>query len=216
MLFRSFLNSCIQILNHSYEFINLLENDKFKENLKNNCDSVLLIEYDELRKLLYSKICVINPLKFVRIVHEVAKIKKQELFTNFIQNDLCEFLLFLIDSFHNALSREVNMTINGNILNEKDKLAVQVYEKIKLMYSKDYSELISVFYGIQITEISSLNDNNVLTLVPEPFLTLNLSLPENNKESNLIDCLNNYIKGEILENENGYFNEKSEIGRAHV
>jgi len=204
-----FINSCIQILNHSYEFIKFLDKEKYKEYLKNSCDSVLLIEYDELRKLLYSKNCIINPLKFIRIIQEVAKIKKQELFTSYSQNDICEFFMFIMDCFHNSISREVSMSINGNVMNEKDKVAILVYEKIKQMYSNDYSELMTLFYGIQITEIINIENKTLINNIPEPFLILNLSLPEDNKESNLISCLNNYVNGEILENENGYYNEKT-------
>jgi len=45
-----FINSCIQILSHTYELNNFLENENYKKKLKNSYDSALLVEWDNLRK----------------------------------------------------------------------------------------------------------------------------------------------------------------------
>jgi ubiquitin C-terminal hydrolase len=55
-------------------------------------------------------------------VQKIAQIKGLDIFTGFNQNDLPEFLIFVIDCFHNALAREVNMTIEGEMKDEKDKI----------------------------------------------------------------------------------------------
>ena len=55
------------------------------------------------------------------------------------------FLLFLIDCFHNALSREIHMTISGKPENTTDEIAIQCFEMIKNMYSKEYSEILIYF-----------------------------------------------------------------------
>ena len=62
---------------------------------------------------------------------KVAKLKGRDLFTGWQQNDLPEFLLFLIDSFHIAMQREVEMNIKGNALNDRDKLAKSVFIALK-------------------------------------------------------------------------------------
>jgi len=36
---------------------------------------------------------------------------------------------------------------------------------------------------------------------------IDLPIPENNKSPSLIDCFNHYVEGEILEGENGWYNE---------
>ena len=64
------------------------------------------------------------------------------------QNDLPEFLLFIIDAFHTAIMREVEMNIKGNSKNDTDKLAVECYKMMKNMYSKEFSEILQIFYGI--------------------------------------------------------------------
>jgi len=202
-----FLNSCMQVLSHTYELNDFLNQETYKKKLKKNYESILLLEWDELRKLLWSENCIISPSKFVGTVQKLARIKDRNLFTGFSQNDLPEFLLFVVDCFHNALSREVNMTIQGKIENERDKTAVLCLERIKQMYSNDYSEIWNIFYGIQVSNLTSVESGNSISLTPEPYFMLNLPIPENNKEPSLIDCFNLYVEGETMDGDNGRINE---------
>lgn len=205
-----FLNSCMQVLSHTYELNSFLNLGYYKEKLnKKKCDSVLLLEWDELRQILWKENCIVSPFKFVRAVQEIAREKNQELFTGFSQNDLPEFLIFVIDCFHNALSRQVNMSIQGKAQNEKDKMAMCCYEKIKQMYSKDYSEIWNLFYGTQISLITSLETNKIISMTPEPYFILNLPIPQNNKSPTLLDCFDLYVEAEIMDGENKVLNEKT-------
>ena len=206
-----YINSCMQILSHTYELSDFLDSEKYKKNLKKHkkvVDHKILTEWDNLRKLIWSKNCIISPNKFIKTVHQIAEIKGQELFTGYSQNDVTEFLLFIIDCLHNSISREITMTVSGNVENEMDKTAVKCFEMIKNMYSKEYSEVWNLFYGIHISEIYSSN-NIKLQMTPEPFLMVDLPIPENNKSPSLIDCFNHYVKGEILEGENAWYNEET-------
>ena len=161
-----FLNSTMQVLSHTYELNEFLEKKTYKNRLNNNYDSVLLIEWDNLRELLWKENCIVSPFKYVKTVQKIAKLKKQDIFTGFNQNDLPEFLIFVIDCFHTALAREVNMTIEGNVKDEKDKIAVKCFERIKQMYEKDYSEIWNIFYGIQVSQLEDCITNKKLSMVP--------------------------------------------------
>ncbi len=204
-----FLNSTMQVLSHTYELNNFLEKKTYKKKLNNKYDSALLIEWDELRSLLWKENCIVSPFKFVKTVQKLAKLKGQEMFTGFAQNDLPEFLIFVIDCFHNALSREVNMTIEGNIKDEKDKIAVKCFERIKQMYEKDYSEIWNIFYGVHVSQLENSETGEKMSMVPEPYFLINLPIPENNKSPNLIDCFDLYVEGEILDGDNCVTDEKS-------
>jgi ubiquitin carboxyl-terminal hydrolase 2/21 len=204
-----FLNSCMQVLSHTYELNDFLDKNNWKNKLKNQVDSALLLEWNDLRQILWNENCIVSPYKFVRAVQKVAQIKKYDLFTGFEQNDLPEFLIFIIDCFHNGISREVNMQIKGNILNEKDKIAFMCFEKIKQMYSKDYSEIWNMFYGIQISQLKSLHNDELISLTPEPYFIINLPIPSHNKSPSLIDCFDLYVEGEILDGDNCVLNEKT-------
>ena len=92
-----FLNSCLQVLNHTYELHEILDNVK-EHNLKSNIsDRNILDEWNDLRTTMWSGNGVVSPNKFVHNVHEIAKIKGKEIFTGWAQNDMPEFLLFVID-----------------------------------------------------------------------------------------------------------------------
>jgi len=202
-----FINSCMQILSHTYELNYFLEQETYKNRLNKKVESVLLIEWDNLRKIMWNSNCVVSPGKFIKTIQKVAQHKGLELFTGYSQNDLPEFLLFLIDCFHTALSREIKMTISGSPENETDKIAVQCFEMIKNMYSREYSEFWNLFYAVHVSEISNLETGDKIKITPEPYFMIDLPIPENNKNPSLIDCFNHYVEGEILSGENAWYDE---------
>ena len=206
-----FLNSTMQCLSHTYEFNNFLDKGEFKSYLNKQADSILLLEWNKLRELMWSENCQISPAGFIQAVQKIANIKDKDLFTGWAQNDLPEFLLFIVDCFHNALSREVDMTIRGTVQNDKDKVAKVCYEMMKNMYKKEYSEVLRCFYGIHVSKIVD-HDNNELSLTPEPYFMIDLPLPSTeNKNIDLYDCFNLYTGSELLQEstDNAWFNDKT-------
>ena len=128
-----FINSCMQVLSHTYELNEFLNKQTYQKKIKNTYESALITEWDNLRKLLWSQNCIISPNKFLKTIQKIAEKKGLEMFTGYSQNDLPEFLLFVIDCFHTSLSRKITMTIDGNVENETDKIAFKCYEMIKNM-----------------------------------------------------------------------------------
>ena len=202
-----FINSCMQILSHTYELNIFLDNETYKRKLKKKIESTFILEWDNLRKLLWANNCIVSPGKFIKTIQHIAKTKGMEIFTGYSQNDLPEFLLFLIDCFHTSLSREIKMTISGTPENQTDKIAVQCFEMIKNMYSKEYSEIWNLFYAIHVSEISELDTGKQLKITPEPYFMIDLPIPIDNKSPSLIDCFDYYVEGEILKDENAWYNE---------
>jgi ubiquitin carboxyl-terminal hydrolase 2/21 len=204
-----FLNSTLQVLSHTYELNNYLDYQIYKKRLNKKVDSILLIEWDELRQLLWNENCIISPVKFVKSVQKIAQIKGLDLFTGYQQNDVPEFLIFMIDCFHNSLAREVNMTIAGTVKDEQDLIAVKCYENIKNMYEKDYSEIWSLFYGTQISQLDNAITGAKLSMTPEPIFIVNLPIPENNRLPTLMDCFDLYVESEILDGINSVLDEST-------
>jgi len=202
-----FINSCMQVLSHTYELNNFLNNEDYKKRLNKKYDSILLLEWDNLRKVMWSENCIISPNKFLKSIQQIASFKNLDMFTGFQQNDLPEFLIFIIDCFHNSLSRKVEMDIIGTEITQQDKMAVKCFQTIKQMYTNDYSEIWNMFYGIQISQLISSSSNEVISICPEPYFILNLSIPPDNKSPNLLDCFDLYTQGEVLDGENMIFNE---------
>lgn len=202
-----FLNSIMQILSHTYELNTLLSKQTYIDKLNNKPESILIIEWDRLRKALWEKNQLISPVKFVSAVRKTAAYKKMEMFAGFNQNDTSEFLIFVIDCFHTSLSREVDMTINGHSTTNQDSLAVKCFNTIKNMYEKDYSEMWSIFYGIHVSQLQNIETLKMLSTIPEPFFIIDLPIPTNNKLPSLIDCFDTYVKGEILDGDNAVMDE---------
>lgn len=73
-----FLNSCLQVLNHTYELNEILDNMNYNRFLKHGIsDSNILNEWNDLRKTMWSGNGVVSPNKFVHNVHDIAKIKEK-------------------------------------------------------------------------------------------------------------------------------------------
>ena len=205
-----YLNSCMQVLSHAYELNDFLNTSDYKNKINKIADSVILLEWDKLRQVLWSSNCTVAPFGFVKAVQNIAHIKSRPLFTGSAQNDVQEFLLFIIDCFHNALAREVEMQITGTTQNDTDILAKTCYEMIQRMYKKEFSDMFNIFFGVHVSEIKALNDNNkILSVSPEPFSVISLSLPEGIASPSLYDCFNHYCKYELMthQNENAWYND---------
>jgi ubiquitin carboxyl-terminal hydrolase 8 len=192
-----FLNSTLQCLSHTYELNMFLDksSDNFKERMNRVPESLILWEWDKLRKLMWSENCVIQPGGFLQSVQRVARIKDLALFTGFLQNDAEEFLRFIIDCFHNSLKREVKMTISGNAKTEQDETARACYKMMQNMYRKEYSEFIKLFYGIHVSTVTSL-ESEYTNITPEPFFNLQVEI---GSTKTLAGCIRNYTHEEVLD-----------------
>ena len=205
-----YLNSCLQVLSHTDEFSDFLATS-YKKKLNKVPEAMLLLQWDKLRTLMWQAPAntMVVPNLFVQTVRKIAIINKRELFTGHAQNDLQEFLLFLIDCFHEGLKREVDMEIRGVELNAVDKVARVCYTMMQRMYQNDYSELLNIFYGIHVSEIKSADGLTSLSLTAEPFSVLSLSLPPNALTTTLEACLTQYCQTEMLDGDNAWYNDKT-------
>jgi ubiquitin C-terminal hydrolase len=100
------------------------------------------------------------------------------------------------------------MHISGTSICDTDKLAVTAYKMMQNMYKKDYSDILNIFYGTHVSQITSLDTNEILSMTAEPFSTLSLSIPDIDSP-NLYNCFDLYCNKELLEGENAWFNDKT-------
>ena len=203
-----FLNSAMQCFSHTFELNQMLDNADILTKLNNKTEAVLLKEWNELRKLLWSKNCIITPGGFVHNIQQVAIKLNNDNFAGWAQNDLPEFIYFMMNGFHTALSREVDIHISGNTQNSRDRLAKIAYTMVKDMYSKEYSEMIPVFFGIQFSTIRSLDHKVEKSIKAEPYFMLDLPIP-NKPSPSLLECIDLYIEDEKMCGENAWYNDKT-------
>jgi len=203
-----FLNSCLQVLNHTYELHEILDKKSDKQLNLRTADANILKEWNDLRKVMWSGNGVVSPNKFVHNIHQIAKLKGKEIFTGWTQNDMPEFLLFMIDCIHNSLSRGINMKISGKTENKVDEVAIQCYSMLQQAYSKEYSEIMELFFGISVSELMSKDGSISHNSKPESFFILDLPILDDQRFANTIyDCFDMFCKTEYLEGDNAWFNE---------
>lgn len=203
-----FLNSAMQCISHTYEINHLLDNPNIVNKIKNNKKGMLLNEWNELRKLMWAKDCVIGPGGFVFNIQKMSRELGNEQFIGWSQNDLPEFILFIMNSFHDALAREVTITISGKAENERDRIAKVAFKTIQDTYSKDYSEFIPLFYGIQLSTIKSMDGKQEKSIKADPYFMIDLPIP-NIPNPSLYDCFNLFVENEELVGDNQWYNDKT-------
>lgn len=219
-----FLNTCMQVLNHVYELNEVFLVKQMHttvthpETSPHRLSQQLVAEWVELQQLLWSEQSsnsqsAVSPNKFVHFVHRLAHLKNKDLFTGWAQNDMPEFLLFIMECFHDSIARGVKMQINGKRENDTDKMAVMCYEMLQKTYRKEYSEVMELFYGIYVSEIRSLGAGlPVHSQTAESFFMIDLPIPTTTSSSTPVDiyqCFDLYVQKERLEGDNAWFNEST-------
>ena len=203
-----YMNSAIQCLSHVKEFREYFISKDFGKDINRDKDEIkLVIEWFKVLNALWQENSIVKPQTFRNEVRLLAY--KQGINLNLVgngQNDVQEFLQFLINSLHNGLSKKVTMNISGKVVNDLDKQALEAFKSWRLFFREDYSKLVELFYGQHSSNIFSL-DKQILSTTYEPFCYLTLPIPEKTDVS-IQDCLDSYSKFELLEGENKWYDEK--------
>ena len=203
-----FLNSCVQVLSHTYELSEYLSSEKCKNNLKADIpDSIITKEWNDLRDIMWKNNGVVSPNRYVYFIQQLASTKGRDLFTGWAQNDMPEFLLFVIECMHNSVARPITMKITGKIENAVDKIATECYTMLQNIYSKEYSEVMNMFYGIYVSELMTMDGKISHAVKPESYFMLDLPIPR--KNASLMDCFDAFTGAEIMSGDNAWFNEKT-------
>ena len=221
-----FLNSCIQILTHTIELHKIFENKAVLARIETNHgldEATILREWKTLAELMWSGNGIVKPVKFVTSVQQVALKKNIEIFTGFAQNDVTEFLRFVVNCFHTSIARPVKVSIKGKVKSKVDTMAVKCCEMLNDIYSKEYSEIYELFYGTCVTELQSI-EKEIYSSKPEHYFIIDLPIPvekstvekSNVEKSNvekstitLYDCFDLFVKDELMNGDNQWFNEKT-------
>jgi ubiquitin carboxyl-terminal hydrolase 8 len=208
-----FMNSCLQVLNHIYElnehfYVNQIHNNIGKDP-KSVPELYMTRAWVELQELMWNNNGAVAPNKFVYYLQIVARIKKKEIFTGWAQNDMPEFLLFFLECLHTSISRGIKMKISGKKQTSTDEVAVECYKMLQQVYKKEYSEIMSIFYGIYVSELVSIDTKKTYSCKPELYFIIDLPIPshETIRNPTLYDCFDLFTKPELLEGENAWWNE---------
>jgi ubiquitin C-terminal hydrolase len=195
------------VLNHTHELTAILAKP-LKADVP---EHVLVQELKHLRDIMWTKNGVVSPNRFVHHVQAIALKKGRMLFTGWAQNDLPEFLLFMVEAIHNSMCRKVAMKITGHVEYPVDQLAMECYAMLQTTYNNEYSEMMDMFYGIYISELSG-PDGSLKSRKPESFFLLDLEVHSQNAVySDLYTCLDSFTQAEVMQGEDAWFNEATQL-----
>jgi ubiquitin C-terminal hydrolase len=203
-----YMNSAIQCLSNIPILTHYFKNKRFINDLKQNAiERNLTVQWYKLMEGLWSNNCIISPQSFRREVKILAL--KQGIYLNFVgngQNDVQEFLVFMIESMHNSLCKKVNMTISGSVENDLDKNAWEAMKNWKIFFKDNYSIFVELFYSQISSSIYSLDGKLLSTnYQPSCFYTL----PISTDSKTLYDCFDKFAMREKLDGENKWLNEET-------
>ncbi|XP_040173572.1 ubiquitin carboxyl-terminal hydrolase Usp2 isoform X4 [Anopheles arabiensis] len=187
-----FMNSMIQCLSHTRELTSFLRGQSSSESGTSK-DHLILAEYTKLIKNMWSGTQrSINPsdLKY-------AFSSKHRMYSGSAQQDAQEFLRFFLDSLHGALNvaikRDPLSEIDDN-MNNKDK-ADMLWE----WYSKAENSMIKDLFVGQLRSTLKCTFCNMESTMFDPFWDLSVPLPSSSSRCKLENCLEMFIKEEIMD-----------------
>lgn len=203
-----YMNSAIQCLSNIPKLTYYFKSKRFIKDLNEESDERnLVVQWFKLVDGIWSSNCIISPQSFRREVKLLAL--KQGLNLNFVgngQNDVQEFLLFMIDNMHNALNKKVNMVISGTVCNDLDKAALEAMKSWKIYFKDNYSIFVDLFYSQLSSSIYSL-DGELLSTTYDPCCFY--ALPITSSSKNLYDCFDNFTSSDRLDGDNKWLYEKT-------
>ena len=197
-----YMNSMLQCLSHlkvfhpkNQELLNECQKYEKRESFR------LMNKWNELVDELWNdNNNTINPSDFLRNFLLEIKIK-EKYFNGFHQNDIDEFLTILMEFLHNSLKKKVNITVNGEAKNKTDEIALDSIKVWKQTFKDDYSYIIKRFYS-QYLIVTSCSECDYITTNHDPVMVLTLPIPQ--KDSTLVQCLDNYTKIDKLDCDNSW------------
>jgi ubiquitin carboxyl-terminal hydrolase 2 len=192
-----FMNSVLQCLAHTYELFDI-EQTKLTENIY---DVKIWNEYFKLVHFMWKEDSTISPNGFLKYVQFVSNKKNIEMFTGFEQNDFSEFLLFMLNCFHESVKEE-RVFKPHELDNTCKDTTIALKNHYEHIYKNDYSKLTELFCGIQINTVYDERGSKLNTKA-EQFNILSVPIPEKNNIT-LIDCLDDYFKEIHLNGDDKY------------
>ncbi|XP_039439099.1 ubiquitin carboxyl-terminal hydrolase 2 isoform X3 [Culex pipiens pallens] len=189
-----FMNSVIQCLSHTRELTNYLRNQPTTERGTSK-DHKILAEYTKLIKDMWSGTTrSVNPSEMKN-----AFSSKHRMYSGSAQQDAQEFLRFFIDSLHGGLNVSVKREpISKEI--EDDDMPNRV--KSAMMwdwYSRVENSMIKdLFVGMLRSTLRCSACNNA-SVTFDPFWDLSLPLPSTNSRGKLLDCMDEFVREEVMD-----------------
>ena len=193
-----YMNSAIQCLSHLLDFHP--KNEHFLNENRNKDD--IYGSWLQLQLELWSNNgddpIVPRPflMQFMKECHEADKE-----FYNFNQNDTEEFIEIFMDLLHRSMKRSITISIQGQINDQLDKLAVKAFNSWSQFFKDDYSYIIQKFYS-QLLSVTSCTECDYVTVNFDPCMVIPLEIPVT--ATSIYDCFDSYTQKTTLNCSNSW------------
>jgi len=197
-----FLNTCLQILAHTFELNEIL----VQKRPGGPIQSELWNEWIQLMMEMWKhppQGVVIQPRRFLYWVQKRAREKGMTGLLPGGQNDVMEFLLFFLEQLHQAVAAPMEVIIRGKVITDRDRMAHRVYAFLQGEYAKEYSDVAALFQGIHISLLQDMGGRAV-SIKPETFQSVDLA-----PLASLEASLEAYVSEEVLDGANAWLNEET-------
>lgn len=200
--FTCYANATLQAFRHCYNLENLFQEDKYSTILKDGC------KFNELTKQfanLVQNLSTIQTNSSIRpngFWHAFSEVAKDSCFEHLISrepHDAHEFLMFLLDSLHESLSRKVNMNITQcDLKSERQIFQQKSLEVWKESFQNSYSPFVDLFFGM--FHIQTLCQTcGFISNKWETFNTLKGVIHKQAEKPTLIQCIMDELNEEVID-----------------
>ena len=122
----------------------------------------MIIAYQDMLKALWSayKPAYVRPLGFLSEIRKAVQHGPYEMFGAPVPNDSHEFLVYLLDQFHESIKTEVPFLEKEVVGTDVEKMRILAENGWNQFVSKNTSEVVKLFFGMMRKTVNCTNCNN--------------------------------------------------------
>lgn len=210
-----YMNSALQCLSACLDFTDYFISKRYREDIDESTTKrktwILLESFVKTHHEIWKETDDKRPLVPTSFKNAFGALARY--FRGNAQQDSHECILFILELLHDALQYEIEGSIR--VKTDKELNTRQLMEKKAMqdwvLYFKDqYSIIVDLFYG-QFHSIHICGTCNHQSFVYDPFTYIMLPIPEvaprPGRDITIYDCFAEFIKQDLLEDENKYLCE---------
>ena len=204
-----YMNTAITCLSNTlpstFYFLNKHHLEVLKQESK---EADFLLQWVRLIDGIWEDNCTISPQSFIEST-KILSFKTDNIFHFRHQQDVSEFIIFIINNIHEALAQKTTIHAPKSLDQIDKKYQKLIKESINnwsLHFKDSYSFIIELFYGQFVSIIQTIDNLPIENSFSyEPFCTLELEIPSQN--CTIYDCFDLMTQESMLIGENKWFSD---------